>query len=447
MKKIPILLVAGIATLGLASCGDKEAEEVGQLVTGPVQNIKGGTVDEQQAIEDVADMSIILKSGSTGVTPEDTEVLLEDEGDYVYVVTSQLVKVNGTVYTVKLEWTSDTSNTYLSGYSTLDSTHGIFEINYPGKYGNDGALTVKLGKISCGGAHSENTTLAYNFEIKKGNWYHKDVHISELLKTKVVDEAKGLYGYDIVDYVTKPANAYYYPNPENAGQDSTKQYYYVNCFGKFIYNAPDGNWGLIADGNKVMEIYAGSALNILPTRYPALNNKYVKVVGNMSQYCGNMQIGFINEIKKATAADLEQDFTSPIYEELTAAQLANMTPGLQVVNGLNLTNALKSVKGKYVAGSVSGSVALGSRFTFKVDVGGKQLTVAYDYHVDKYGDDVDTSSMKLVIDQLKAVMANPTQEFEIKGTLRYAGSNTNPFNQTSGEYQLVPFLGEQITRA
>lgn len=449
MKKIPILLVTGIATLALASCGEKEAEkeEVGQLVTGMVQNIKGGTQDEQQAIEDVAEMSIIMKSGATGVTPEDVEILSEDEGDYVYVVTSQMVKVNGVAYTVKMEWASDTSNPYLSGYSILDATHGIFEVNYPGKLGNNGTLSVKLGKISCGGAHSENTTLAYNFEIKKGTYFHKDVHISDLLKTKVVDESKGLYGYDIVDYVTNPSNAYFTPNPENA-EIADKQYFYVNCYGKFIYNSPDGNWGLIADGDKVMEVYAGSALDILPSRYPAMNNKYVKVIGNMGQYMGNMQLAFVTEIKKAAASDLEHDFTTPTYEPLTATQVATMKSGVQVVNGLNLTNALKSIKGKFVAGSVSGSVKEGSRFTFQVDIGGgTKVTVAYDYHVDKYGDDVDTSSINLVINQLKQVMANPSQEFEIKGTLRYSGSNTAPFNQTSGEYQLVPYLGEQITRA
>ncbi len=413
-------------------------------------HIEGGTLDEQEAVQKATKMMIISASQSSGVSPEKTGTLYEDAGDFVYVVTSQTVKVNGINYTVKLEWTSDASNPYLSGYATVDDSHGIFEINYPGKFGVDGTISVKLSKISCGEAHCDNPRMIYNFEIKKGTYYHKDVHISDLLKTKLVDESKGLYGYDVVDYVTNPSMAYFTPNPENVGIEG-KQYFCVNCFGKWIYNTPDGSWGIIVDGDNAMEVYGGSALNILPSRYPSINNRYVKVVGILGQYNGNMQLSFITEIKKAYPSDLEKGSLEPTFPRLTAEEVALYTKDgyqLQCINGQTLMNSLKSIKGKFVEGSVNGSVREGSRFTFQVDIGGgTKVTVAYDYHVDRYGDGVDTSSMQLVIDQLNQVMANPSQEFEIKGTLRYAGSNNTPFNQTSGEYQLVPYLANQITLA
>ena len=518
MKKLTMLLATGVAIVALAGCNDNKDPEK----TSIIKNISGGSADEQQAIKDAAEKSIITLSGSTGILPTDETDLSEDNGDFVKVTTSQTIKVNNARYVVKFEWSSDTSNQYLSGYSTLDATHGIFEINYPGKSGQDGALSVKLDKASCGGAVSTDTGCVYNFNVKHGKFFHKDVKISELTKLKEIDSEKHIYGYDLVDYVTEPANAYFGTNPENADLGADSKYFYVNCFGKVIYNAPDGNWGLIADGDNIMEIYAGSAKNILPGRYPAINNKYVKVVGNMSQYNGNMQIGFITEMKKASVSDLAKEPTMKFdqvtpehvaaiiadyehdaevdtyadletlgYVESDAGKVVKVLSDEKHTEGkvennnyykfswdkkeskgkfgyvgfygdhhhqcvhnaslggdVNLVNSLKMFKGKYVEGSLDGTAKKGARFTFKVNIGTDakpcNVTVAYDYHVDEYEDD---SSVSLVADALKRVINNPATTFEIKGTLRFAGSNSNPFNQTGGEYQLVPYLAEHVVEA
>lgn len=516
MKKLTMLLATGVAVVAMAGCGNDPAKE------SIIKNITGGSADEQQAIKDAAEKSIITLSGSTGILPTDQTDLSEDNGDYVKVTTSQTVKVNDAKYVVKFEWSSDTANKYLSGYSVLDATHGMFEINYPGKSGQDGSLSVKLDKASCGGAVSTDTGCVYNFNVKHGRFFHKDSKISELTKLKEIDSEKHLYGYELVDYETNPANAYFITNPENADLGADNKYYYVNCFGKVIYNAPDGNWGLIADGDDIMEIYAGSAKNILPGRYPAMNNKYVSVAGNMSQYNGNMQIGFITGMKKASASDLSKEPTMK-FEQVTpnhvaaiiadydyaatvdtyadlktlgfgeddAGKIVKVLHDEKHVEGkveennyytfswdkkkaegsfgyvgfygdhhyqcvhndalggdLNLVNSLKMFKGKYVEGSLSGTAKKGARFTFKVNIGTDakpcNVTVAYDYHVDEYEDD---SSVSLVADALKRVINNPATTFEIKGTLRFAGSNSNPFNQTGGEYQLVPYLAEHVVEA
>lgn len=451
MKKITMLLATGLAAVAMAGCGGGSDDK------GTIKNISGGTADEQQAIQNAAEMSIVLLSGGSGILPTDTIDLAEDNGDYIKVSTSQVVRVNGAKYTVNFEWGSDSSNPYFASYSTLDATHGIFEINYPGKNGQDGTIDINLNKVSCGGASSTDTGLTYHCNVKKGTYYHKDVHISDLNKLK--DIGGGQWGYDVVDYVTKPENAYYTPNPENEGLE--KQYFYVNIFGKMIYCAPDGNWGLLADGDKILEIYAGSALDISPTRYPAINGGYVKVVGNMSQHLGNIQTGFVTEIKKASLSDLEAEPTLT-YESITKSMVQAITKGTdasgnpthyQCLNiggqDINLSNALKSFTGKYVEGSLLGndgkettvsSLKSGARFSFLVNIGDDStpcnVRVAYDYHTDKDGS-------VGVFNALKNFITSGAEK-TIKGTLRFNGSDSNPFNQVGGEWQLVPFLADHV---
>lgn len=451
MKKMTMLLATGLAAVALAGCGG------GSDTKGGIKNISGGTADEQQAIQNAAEMSIVLLSGGTGIVPTDTVDLLEDNGDYIKVTTSQVVRVNGAKYTVNFEWGSDASNPYLSGYSTIDPTHGMFEINYPGKNGQDGSIDINLDKVSCGGASSTDTGLKYHCNVKKATYFHKDVKIADLNKLKPIGD--GAYGYNIVDYESEPANAYFYKMEENAGLE--KDYYYVNCTGKMIYSSPDGNWGLLADGDQIMEVYAGAGVAIDAGHYPAISGGYVKVVGNMSQYLGNVQIGWVTAIKKASASDIAKEPTLT-YESITKSMVQAITKGTdasgnpihyQCLNiggqDINLSNALKSFTGKYVDGSLIdgdgkettvSKIKSGARFSFLVNIGDDStpcnVRVAYDYHTDKAGEVGVFNALKNFI--------SSGETKTIKGTLRFNGADTNPFNQVGGEWQLVPFLADHV---
>lgn len=435
MKKISILLASLLSVGALCACGSKEEQGNPDDI---VKNVKGGSDTDREAIQKAAKMSIVQLSGSSGLLPGSTTDIQEDNGDFIKLTTKQTLSVNKTKCDVVFEYSVDETNPYFAEFAESDANHKLLMINYPGQKGNEGSMVLNLSKVSCGKAVSTNPEVKYTLNVKKATWYHKDVHIADL--TKVNDAGTG---YEIVDYESEPSNAYYAPNPENAGLDDTKQYFYVNCYGKVIYNSPDGNWGLIAEGDDVMEIYAGSALNIAPSRYPTMNGKYVKVVGNMSQYNGNMQIGFITDMKKASASDIEEPTLN--YEQITPQMIGQITDGdhhKQVIKGAdNLPNSLAQITGKYVEGSVSTeSRSKSARFTFKMNIGTDaepcNVTVAYDYHTDKDG------SVGL-FNKIQSTCFTG-QSVTIKGTLRFTGSNSAPFNQTGGEWQLVPFLADHV---
>lgn len=496
MKKIKTLVAAGLISMALASCGeqphqhtfaaewstdsaqhwhaatcehtdqksdlgahvdsdgDKKCDvcqyNMGSQSKDKIKNVSGGTAQEQKAIQTCASRSIVLLSGSTTIAIGNVTDLLEDNGDYVLLTYSQDITVSGTKYNVQLEWEMDTSSPYFSQYSEKgDDHHKLVIFKYPGKGGVEGSIELKLKKISCGGASSVDTGVKYDFNIKAATLYHENVTIAQLNKLKKL--SSGEYGYDIVDYESDPAHAYFIKNNEEV----EGKYYYIGAVGKMIYYAPDGNWGLLADGDQIMEVYAGSALDILPSRYPLMKDKYVRVLGNMSQYMGNVQIGFVTDMVGAKASDITEPTMN--YQEITPSHvgLISRPDGThkQCVNiggeDINLSNALKSIKGTYVADSLMGvendvpvkwkksQISAGKRFTFDVNIGdGKIVTVAYDYHVDKEGKLGIFNALNDVIDSTKTVT--------IKGTLRFNGDDSNPFNQTGGHWQLVPFLAEHI---
>ena len=49
-----------------------------------------------------------------------------------------------------------------------------------------------------------------------------------------------------------------------------------------------------------------SALNIDDSHYPAMKDKYVKVVGNLGQYTGNTQIGFVTRMLKMNKSEITE---------------------------------------------------------------------------------------------------------------------------------------------
>ena len=476
MKKSRFL-VAAVAAFTLASCsiedlmfwkkGDDKLPEGNWQYTVP---IKGGSEEEKRAILDTINNKPICNQNGTASNElypiqeygENLPTLNEDDGDGLKLTTKQVQGEN----TVELTWTIDESQTYFGGRSQSDEAHDIVDINYQGYGAPDGEFTWTLSKIVCGKAVSENADLVYKVRLKNEEFRHDNTTIPQIYsinsnKLIVEDDEDNVINkweasFDIIDYAYHPGSSTYSPyfltnNPEA----TEKQYLYYNVPGKVIYTAPDGNWGLFADGNSVLEFYAGSGTALTEKNWPNLANKYVKISGNMGQYCGNIQLGFVTKI--LSLKDNEKSaITEPSvnYRPLDEAFLASLKvegytceqQAVKLSDGNCLSNSLAQVTGTYIEGSlkkgeeavdVSG-LSSSARATFDLQVGQQQITVAYDYHTDRNG----TNG---TFDALKAALTKGGQ-MTVKGTMRYSGNNSGPFisEGNNGVWNIVPFLPEHF---
>lgn len=443
-----------LSIAALAACGGGDAD-------GIVKNIKGGSKDEKEAIQfAIENMGPALMNGAS-LNTEDTFDANPDNGDYLLLATKIIgAEVNYTMYDIDIEWDIDRSSPYVDSVTEGADGQLLVDLNYPTD--KDGSFSFGISKVSCGRAVSTDPEVVYNLNIKKPVYKHVDQNITALNKISEnpVEEKGGEYGYDLIKYDQK--SPYWVGN--NPGTE--KDYYYVNVDGELIYAAPDGNWALIGDGDQIMELYAGSAYDLGTAKYPALANKYVRVSGNMSQYNGNIQIGFITFIRNSKAENkktasktyqtIDETFLSALDTEYVTkdkdgkvvvdqktGEPIKVSSQLQCVPGKNLSNALVQVTGTYVPGSLKADgkttdqLKKGARGTFQIQVGSHKVTVAYDYHTDKDG------SVGLCAKLNNAVKQN--NPITIKGTYRYCCNDKIPFLQNysnPGEWQVVPFLAD-----
>ena len=470
MKKIAYLLTTVFAVCALASCGDDKGYSVNP-------EINGGSGDEKTAILEALNKKPLVtnKNGDT-IKPLSTlpdlskmDRLIEDDGDYVKLTTQQLVKVNDAKYTVKIEWNVDQSQEYFASLqqSDEDAYHKILELKYKGYGVADGQINWEIKSMTCGeAAVAKPSELKYGAVVVNQIYYHVDTTIADFNKVngpKTVTDGDKTYNYpstfDIVDYDVHPGekySPYFKVDEHNVGKE--KDYYYVNVPGKVIYTAPDGNWALISDGNNILELYAGSALDLKTTTYPNLEvNKNVIVSGNASVYQGNIQVGFITKISKLEDAS-KIDTTDPTFETLSADVIdswKDATLGIDKQSIAGLSNSLRKVSGTVVADSIRDknnnkvtniSSLENNRFTFDLQVDADtKITVAYDYHTDR-------DKSQGLFNKLKEALGTKTP-LTIEGTMRYSNGrgDERPFffekNDASKPapcWNIVPFKENHV---
>ena len=430
MKKLSILtgilaiaLLAGCTTGGGGGKKRKSSTEPSPTdTTQPTQT----TTSRPDVPDDVATRAIELAkqydlamvNGATGILEGVTSTIGEDanhkyKNDYVSVVTQQLVfdDTTGDDVQVFVDWEYDASDTYIKEVLTLDEAHkGIFfsynetEHDFPFK------AVLKCGKKSA--------EMNYQVHLMVKNLIFANLTIADIYKVNSTND-----GFDLVD----PATGFYKPN--NEGFTFTC----VSTQGVVEYVSPDGNWALISDNGYVLELYSGSALDLNPTRYPALkvgNSVYVEA--ELGCYFGNLQISFI--------FDISQDDTSRQlsgYQPLSGADFDGKHYWEnQLMNSLRTVNATI----KTLPASIKNE-----RFTFEIEVDGKRLAVAYDYHVDRNGDVGVFDAFKAKLESL-SVGSSVT----IKGTFRFAGDVQKGYkgneNMTKDKayWNIVPFLADHI---
>lgn len=468
MKKSRLLL-ATLAVFTLSGCElpfgnkeNKESEGGGGNTPAPAKvydlepEITGGSEEEKTAILEALNNRPICNlngSSTSEIFPESTPILNEDKGDGIKVTTSQNIGEK----TVSITWNVDETQEYFAAVLDSDAAHKIIEIKYKG-YGNpDGEFKWSISKLECGEAKALNANIEYKAIVKNEEYKHDDYTIDELYafddNEKVVTvkgkEYKFPSTFNIVDYEDQGKSTYSPYFITNNPDAKEKQYLYVNVTGKVIYLAPDGNWGLLANGDDVLEFYAGSGTKLNAKNWPNLAKEYVTVVGNMGQYCGNVQLGFVTKIKEAKASDITEPSLTfrPIIEENIVQMRKEGYPAdtqALKIDGVHMDGSLRQVTGTLVAGSLKdkdGNVVsdptklANNRFTFKLQVGAKTMAIAYDYHTDGNGEYGDSGLFSTLIDKLVA-----GGEMTIKGTARYAGNNSSPFYQTNdGVWNIVPF--------
>ena len=218
----------------------------------------------------------------------------------------------------------------------------------------------------------------------------------------------------------------------NHGQN----FYYIAVSGKLIYKAPDSNWGLLADGDHVAQLYR---LDQCTDNDKAVVGNYITVYGEIGNGYGNVQISYISKIK---VLEDHSSITEPTMN------YANVTAGMLTKGDANfksfcsgVSNSLYQITGTVKAGTDLATFTGGSRLTFVVVIDGVEMTIAYDYHVAKNNTEL-TNAFKNAISPLKG-----GDTVTIKGTLRWSNANGAHEFSENGAWTITPFEASGIIKA
>ena len=420
--KIFALALAAVALVGCNSRGGGDTTGGGQTSGG--QTTSYGSEVEKAAIDRVMGGNVAAVNNETAIIAGQVSQLDADNNDNVTVITKQLVNVNGTKVEVHVDWTYE-DNSVVDLFHTLEGQeeyNKVFEFNYPAKGGEAVEFKFK-GTAKCGATTADPVEFAVSLQPTK--YVYPDYRLAEILKVKSDGSC--------FEHVTDAAKGYW----ESNNQDADTPYMYITTFGKVVYLSPDGNWGLIAEGDLFLEIYAGSGRKLGSKYYPGLAvGNWVSVRGEPSNYKGNVQLGYISKVKQVEKGSMAEPNMN--YRTVDEAYLT----GYNQFNGD--MNALFSVTGVYAGNAKPAvdSMNVGARATFDLTVGSKTFTIAYDYHTCK---DSDVTLFDEMVAVLKGATAGSTR-LTIKGTLRFVANGSNAFTN-DGTCQLTPFLAGHVVAA
>lgn len=459
MKKINYFFVALMTAAVLGGCGKKdEGSSNNNSEYDPddyayvPQNISGGTEDERLAIVESTNMQLCTKNGSSEICPEDNFEFSGTSNDYLKMTTSQNVFVNDESYTVKIEWNLDETK---GTKSVSDANHILFEFNYPKRGEADTTFNWSIKSMTCGDASTTDPQVNFSVKLLANTIERGEYTIAEI--NKVTEGPTTIEGktypstFDLIDYEHTYEGKISPDFPIN-GTDGTYERCYVRVLGEVIYYAPDGNWALIADGDQILEFYAGSGTPLIPKNFPAMEigNK-VAIEGHMASYYGNFQLGFITKISKlddteaAKVTSWTRNYPTLTETAIAGFKVVGFDAEKQAIDGF--MNSLRSVTGTLVAGSLKNNskqavdvsgLKSNDRFTFELQVGAQKILVAYDKHC-------DLNATEGLFNGLKAALSKGS-EITIKGTMRYSGAEEKVKIQTlpDSRWSIVPFLAEHV---
>lgn len=340
--------------------------------------------------------------------------------DYLYLATSQLESDDDdNDYIVNIAWDYE-SPALVKEALNVDATHVAVYFNYSE---TEELLFNFTGTLSLG-----NVSHVLNYSVKLHN---KNIKFMELSLQEIYAVNSDDTNFELVD----PAKGWYKPNNTNF------DYACVETYGEVLYTSPDGNWALIGAGDKVLQLYSGSARNLKPDTFPALVVGNPVIVGaELGSYKGNCQVSFIFYIVQGDATKYDAPVT---YSQLTGDMFAGKGYWQGgIMNGLFTANAVYAGNLKNSSGTAVEAENLSyGRFTFDATIDGQKIQVAYDYHCD-YG-----STNHPIFDAFKEKIKTLSvgSGLTLKGTVRFAGTTEKTYlDQPLGSWSIVPFLADHI---
>lgn len=398
----------------------------------------GASEDDKAAVETALEKSIcsVYSSGDPLLADVSTQ-LKGDDNDALLVTVSQIVNTNsGKKVTVQLDWTwEEKYNEYMSIVDlTDDPTHKKIEFTYPNK-------AKILADMVAAGEKVDSTTVVPNTPVEfkvtaslKG--YSKEANY----KAELVPETATFDPMTIEElYRANEAGTNFEFFDEATGKIKTnhgQNFYYIAVSGKLIYKAPDSNWGLLADGDHIAQLYR---LDQCSDNDKAVVGNYITVYGEIGNGYGNVQISYISKIKVLTD---HSSVTEPTmnYASVTAGMLTKGDPNFKSFCS-GVSNSLYQITGTVKAGTDLATFTGGSRQTFVVVIDGVEMTIAYDYHVAKNNTEL-TNAFKNAISPLKG-----GDTVTIKGTLRWSNANGAHEFSDNGAWTITPFEASGIIKA
>lgn len=361
--------------------------------------------DSKKVIERAFQMNVVTTSKGTIVTPELAVDLAAASNDALVLTTKQVTKVDGKNYDVEFEytWDADAYGKRVKSYEDKadDVTHKELIFYFP--YQSEGRAEFKFkgtGKLGNYTVEKE-----YTVNLVPSTIIMDDLTLAQLFAKNTAGDA----------FIFSKSDGSLLKNHDNS-------FYYITTRGKLVYLAPDHDWGLLSDGDKTLELYKVKEL----AGHESLEvGEYYEVDGNMAQYKGNPQLSFITRMDKLSDH-------SAITEPADLAFTADNKPStIAFLDGS--FNRVATVTGATYKTAIPSDATTTGRWTFKVNLGGEEVEVAYDYHVGKEGGQATAQGY---IDALKAATVG-SSTINLHGTIRWV-SDDEKFH-APGHWSIVPF--------
>ena len=399
----------------------------------------GGTSSQQNKIFKLLNGNAILALGKPQLPIATNEISCTSNAPMA-------LTVNTNYQGIELKWQIDKTQKTFNNITKVADNYALLEFNFPKK-----GQPAEEFKMKLVGAKLDNcemkagTALEYTFSILPLDKTYESLSIKQIMN---VTNGK----FDQIDY--NQASPYFRGNDE-LQEDGGYGYHYVTTYGEVVYASPDGNWGLLQDGEDIIEFYAGAGIrSFTKTNWPHFEvGKKVAISGNLSQYLGNIQLGFVTAVDElpsgVAVADAAKHYTKMEASDI-AAMVSSGTNHKQATPGM--MNSLRYVVGKIVEGSwkdqngnTLSSFDSGARACFDVMVGDQKLTVAYDYHTTGGHNPVDTDYANGIRKMFGDAFGNYSKDFRIMGTMRYTTAAKNVFSGDEGHFEICPFETDHVS--
>ena len=240
-------------------------------------------------------------------------------------------------------------------------------------------------------------------------------------------------------------------------QTEAQSSYWIETKGILTYVAQDGNWGILQNGDKAVQVYRLDEYTGWPSIRDSVMNVPVIIRAEISSGFGNIQLSYVQKIAKieGTDPDIKPITPAEAYDEtmIKDTNWATNTIFNKVVTKTEVKFNGKINKVKNSSGSdtvltdmMSNRSACNSkteRYEFEVLLGSTPLIVATDYHACK-----DSDAFVTACDQiLKSAAVGST--IAIGGSIRWMNDRNvvkkNDYSiRTAGEWTIIPFSADQI---